>query len=645
MRPHLAVFFAASAVFACGIGVGQSASAQVPAPVASPAASPSPSPKPTKKPSRLTLGISSYTTGVDQQFVGPGSVPPAPLAASFAAGGALAPGTPYDYFSGAPTTTGAGIHFEINVQPTYALSTAVDATVQFGYGSIGGSGNVAGYWGESTMPTINPHLGSQAATLTPAFNTHNGQDAVTAARGSVLKGSIAMHNGSGEFNVGWFNLHQTAPFVFQQAPWTNTPVQLVPQMAHSLSNGSPSDDVFVEGATVLPLHGADIWKKVGDTTVEFASADLPAAVTSPARLFTGSVVIDHGSGLKYSAQFAHVNESGPDTARVLFGNSPSLTSSLNGLIPQSTVYGQHVLIAGAGATFQTGEFDAEARYGYSCYGANGVAVSSSSCTSGNYYYGKIHHGFSHFDLALEVVRFEPTYAPALLSYGTLENVWTAPYAYPGNWLNGSYQLVNNSETPANRQGLRLSTTFIISGVETRLAYADYKQIQAADATSAFQSGFVEPYFTPQITAAGSTLGRERRMTGSFMWHPRFADVSLDLSDSTLLRSPTAGNLGEAVSMNYPSAVLSLSRNFGPKVFGSAGVARFAVDGSFDGVGPKNADLVQNVIFAGAELRKDATSAYHFQWRLYSNHGIPTVTPGALPDYHGSQLIFEQRFKT
>ena len=40
-------------------------------------------------------------------------------------------------------------------------------------------------------------FGFQTLTLTPAFPTHNGQDAITATKLGFLSGTIADHNGNG----------------------------------------------------------------------------------------------------------------------------------------------------------------------------------------------------------------------------------------------------------------------------------------------------------------------------------------------------------------------------------------------------------------------------------------------------------------
>jgi hypothetical protein len=582
--------------------------------------------------------METYTSGTNQQFVGPGISPPE--GPGFAAGSQLAPGTPYDFFSGAPQVTGQGLSQDFLLKPSYSITPAFDITATFGYASGAGTGNVFNYYGDALVPTINPSIGSRAFTLAPAFPTHNGQDSASAVRMSVLSGSILDRNGNAGLSVGWFNLHQNLPFAFSQAPWTNMAFTPVPQIPQNIGDGPPTIDVMKEGPEILPLQGEDFWLKSNLATVEVTNASLPGPSTSPARILTGSLLLDHGSGLRYSGQFTALNTTGPDTAAVLFGSNASL---VNG-VPQSTVFSQHMILTGVGAAFPISTSDAELRYGYSCYSATGTAFNTAACTSGNYYYGKVHHGFQNFDLSLEGVRFEASYAPALLDYGTPQNVWSYPAAWPGTWLRGNYQLVDNSMVGPNRQGVRVATTFIVQGVEVRFAFAQYQQIAALNSTSAFTPGFIEPYFLPQNTTPG-TLGYEQHFEGWFNYHAGFADITLDLSQVNTWRSAPAGQPQDNVLMSYPAGVLSFSRPFGPKVTGTAGLGRFELSGQFDTSGPTNASLQQNVIFAGVQLRSNANTGYGLIWSNYSTSGQPTLPGGPSPAYHGPQIQFYQRLKS
>jgi hypothetical protein len=636
----LPLVFAASILVGFA-GLGAAAGAQN-APAADPAvvAQSTPSPVPTTKPpSRFNLKIETYTSGTNQQFTGPGTTPAE--GANFAAGGVPAPGTPYDMFSGGPLGTGEGISQDFLLKPIYAITPSIDVTTTIGYGSASGTGNVVNYWGDAIMPSINANVGSRAYTLKPAFPTHNGQDPISATKLGFLSGSIVDHAGRGALTVGWFSLHQNVPWALSQAPWTNTPFQLAPQLPQSIGNGPPTDDVLKEGPEVLPLSGADFWVKDDINTLEVTSAFLPSPYNAPARILSASLIQDHGGGLRYSAQVTGLNTNGPDTGNVLFGSLPSITNGVG----QSTVFGQKMLVAGIGATFNLpAESDGELRYGYSCYSAVGVVSPTAGCTNGNYYYAKVHHGFSHFDVQVEGVRFEPTYAPAILDYGTLENVWSYPAAWPGTFLRGDYQLVDNSQVGPNRQGGKFNTTFIVAGVEVRLAFAQYSQISALNPGNAFQPGFVEPYFLAQTTTPG-TIGYEQHWEGWFNYHAGFADITLDLGQVNTWRSAPLGQPQDNVNVQYPAGVLTLARNFGPKVYGAAGVGRFGLNGQFDTSGPNNAQLAEDLVFAGLELRPNSATGYGVQWRLYSVSGLPTIPGGLSPAFHGPQIQFYQRFKT
>lgn len=639
MRHYTVPLFVAAAILIGATAFAAPARAQNSPDAAGTAPSATPSPiATTKPPSRFNLTIDTYTSGTNQQMVGPGTTPAE--ASNFAAGGVPGPGTPYDMFSGRPLVTGQGLSQDFLLKPVYAFSPAVDVTTTIGYGSASGTGNVVNYWGDAIMPTINPNLGSRAFTLTPAFPTHNGQNPVSATDLGFLSGSVLDHFGNWALTAGWFSLHQNLPWALSQAPWTNEPFQLAPQLPQSVGEGPPTDDVLKEGPTLLPISGADFWIKDNITTIEVASADLPAPSTSPARILTASLLQDHGGGLRYSLEVTGLNTSGPDTGQVLFGGGATLVNN----VPVSTVQGQHMFVVGLGTAFPFATSDAELRYGYSCYNANGSAITTPTCTGGNYYYAKLHHGFSKFDLALEGVRFEPTYAPAVLDYGTLENVWTYPAAWPGTWLRGNYQLVDNSEVGPNRQGGKLTGTTIVAGVEVRLAFAEYSQVQPYAANVALTPGFVDPYFLPQVTAPGTT-GTEQHFEGWFNYHAGFGDITLDLGQVNTWRAAPAGQPQDNVSMQYPMGVLTVARNFGPKVFGAAGVGRFGLNGQFDTSGPNNAQLAEDLVFAGLELRSNGTTGYGLEWRLYSVEGSPTIPGGLSPAFHGPQILFYQRFKT
>ena len=282
---------------------------QSPAP--SPAASPTPRPLGFRAVSNLSL------TFVAQNTAGPGQLPPE--AAGFIAGLPLAPNTPYDLFSSAPQVPGVAGVAQLVSTFTYGFPK-FDVGVTTGLGYVRGSVTNASYWSENLLPPLNPHLGSQALPYQVAFPTHPSQDDATALRLSVLSGTVATADGNLRLRGGWFDLAQTERFVFAQPALTSANPAIAYAPAETLGNGVASADFWGPSATALALHGADLVAKRGLATLELASAALPSIPGEDARVTLGSLVVDHGEGTRYSAEYAHVKTSGtPFTTTVPFG--------------------------------------------------------------------------------------------------------------------------------------------------------------------------------------------------------------------------------------------------------------------------------------------------------------------------------------
>lgn len=613
--------------------------------------SPAPSPKP-KKPKRLNLQIESATSYINNQFVGPGIKPPE--AALFAAGDPRAPGTPYDFFGSSPLVTGYGIVQALKISPVYTISPQYTASATLGYGSFSGNGNVAGYWGDQPLETVNPHLGMRAASIPVQFPTTNKsiKDVVSGTRASFTAASIGRKDGDLNARIGYFDLAQTESFVFTAPAQTNTPQWLGQPLPEGIGDAPPTTPLFVNARTRLPLHGIDIFGRPNRTTsVELTDAELPAMPGSHARMTQASVEVVRNSQTSYGIQVSHLTTGGiPTGTTVLFGNTPTITPSVQGPLPTSILGGQRMAVAGLRANFMvTPDIDAQVRYGYSCYGADQTAQSRVGCTPGNYLYGKLHRGFTAFDLGLELMRYEATYAPAQMPYGTLENVWSIAYSWPGTWLKGAFPYADTSLMGPNRQGYRLTSNFIVRGVETRLAYGKYDQIKTYDAANAFTPGFVEGYFLPQLGQTG-TLGRESHAIASFIAHPKIKDkvfdAQLDFSDIAISRGNSAAFVPDGVKMDYPAYSIAISRQLNPKIFAVVGGGRYALKGAFNASGIINADLAERAIFAAVQFQQNATSGYSVKWTNYSVDGLSTVGPGGpSPAFHGPQVFVEQRFKT
>ena len=125
------------------------------------------------------------------------------------------------------------------------------------------------------------------------------------------------------------------------------------------------------------------------------------------------------------------------------------------------------------------------------------------------------------------------------------------------------------------------------------------------------------------------------------------------------RSPSA-LVTDGVAMEYPSEVLTLSRQLNRRLFAAVGAGRTAEFGAYNTLGSPNVDLTENVIFVGLDYGKDDKQIYHLGYRLYSANGIPaSCVPTALdptgacingspignsPAFHGPQVTFSEVFK-
>ena len=438
-----------------GVPTGASASPQA-SPPASPSAQPSASALPSATPRPLGLSFSSraYASLVDQSTSGEGQV--GPEAAGFIKGGALAPNTPYDFFSSAPDVPGvAGIGSIVSTANYGLPKLELSATAGFGY--VQGSTTNAAYWTESLMPTINPHVGSQALGYRVAFPTHAGQDDATTARVSILSGSIATADGNLKVRGGWFDLAQTDRFVFAQPALTSVNPSIAYAPAETLSSGLAGTDLWQPYASALPLAGVDVVAKRSIATLELTNAALPSLPGDSAILTMGSFAIDHGEGTRFSAQLAHIATGGtPFVTTVPFGTDPAFENTPQGTLPTSVLSGQQETVAGLRGSFHvdTGwNVDGVVEIGRSWYQAFPV-VRPGTEAPGGYYHVGLTKTQGRVTASLDLYRMEPRYATIILPYGAPENQWSTAFAWPGQWLKSNYQMIDNTVLGVNRQGFR-----------------------------------------------------------------------------------------------------------------------------------------------------------------------------------------------
>lgn len=609
-------------------------------PTPAPSASPTAVPAATATPRRLGLRVSgiSSVTFIDQSTNGRGQI--APEAPGFIAGLPLAPNTPYDLFSSAPQVPGvAGIGI---IAPTIDLGLrSLDLSLTVSAATTHGSRTNVAYWGENLVPTLNPHLGSQAQPYSVTFPTRAGEDAATATRTSVLAGSIATADGTIRLRAGWFDLGQTDRFVFAPAALTNLNPALAYAPAESLTGGLAGSATWQPAATALPLHGLDITVKRGLGTFELTNAALPSLPGDDARMTQASLVVDHGEGTRLSAQVLHVQTSGtPFITTVPFGTDPTFVPYPQGVLPTSMISGQRQTIAGVRAAFHIAPaigLDGTIELGRAWYDAS-PAVRPGTERPGGFYHAGLIRTNGRTTTSLDFYRMEPRYATMILPYGVPENQWSVAFAWPGQWLKSNYQLIDNSVLGVNRQGFRLRYNVDRGPLEIHTEYTDLHQIDAETVASSTQNGFVDGFYLPQAVDT-ATFGHQKRTALWINWHPRIGDLTLDLVDDTLYRPSVATHPEDVVSYEVPQGVLTYAKRVTPALTIAVGVGRYAIKGAF----AEPLDLAERLTFAGIQVRQSANAAMLVSFRHTTFEGRTTYPQSPLvPAFAGTSLVIEQR---
>jgi len=601
-------------------------------------ATPTPSPSPSPYGIRYSGdGFISYAAVAQ---AGPGLSPPE--GPGFAASSPLSPMTPYDVFSSAPDTPGIAGVAQFDLRAAYT-SRGVNASATLGAAYSTGSIQSAAYWSNNLLPPINPHLGSPALPYQIAFTTHAGQDDGSAARLSLLSGSLGTHDGALNARFGWFDLAQNDPFVFVQPPLTNVTPNIGLQPAESLGSGPPSLDVWPSAAPGLPLDGVDLVGHHGLATIEISNASLAALPGTTARITLGSLVFDHGEGTRWSADVLHVSTGGATlSTTTMYGAGAMTTSGPQGPLPTSHLGGQQQTIVGLRGTFHAGRrVDAVVELGQAWYNAQDVLEPGTQKPGGFYHVGAF-DSFGRAKIGLDLYRFEARYASTILPYGIPENVWSVAWSWPGVWLKSNYQLANNAIIGSNRQGYRVSYALDKGPIEIRAAYAEYRQIDPSVLSNVNQVGFVEGFFLPQDDDAG-TNGIAHQYALWSTWHAACGDLTLDYVDDTQHRDFVPGHPQDAVTWQAPQVVFTYAHPFGKRAIAAVGFGNFAMRGSW-AFGPlTNVDFQQSTAFIGAQYAESVHAFALVQYRRSNFTGLPSQPAGLPPDFNGGVLVLEQRY--
>lgn len=589
---------------------------------------------------KIHLSVDGFTSLVDQTTVGPGQSPPE--GPGFAAGSPLSPMTPYDTFTSAPNVPGVTGVTQLLLTGAYeGHSLRASATIGVGYAT--GSVQNAVYWTERIMPTLDPHLGSQTLPYAISFPTHAGQDDASAAGVSLLSARIANADGSLALKGGWFDLTQSDRFVFLQPPLTNATPAIAIATAESLGDGPPALASWPSPPPGLPLHGVDLVARKGIATVEATDALLPALAGTRVRLYMISGAIDHGEGTRWSAQVAHVTTGGAlISTTTMFGQGAMTIPGPQGPLPSSMLGAQRQTLAGIRGAFHAARgLDAVVEIGRAWYDADHVLLPGTS-RPGGFYHVALAHAIGRATAGAEFFRFEPRYATAILPYGIPENVWSVAWSWPGPWLKSNYQLADNTALGINRQGYRLKYALASDPFAFRISYATYRQIEPSTLDRVEQVGFVDGFLLPQFANA-ATLGTQHQLALWAAWHPSASTVWLDYVEDTQHRPFVTAHPEDAVWYFAPQYVLGFSRALSKRALIAAGLGRYGMRGSWAMGAATNVDYAQRVIFAGAQFAQTARTATLVQLRWTSFSGLPSMPGGTPPDFHGTMLVFEQRY--
>lgn len=599
--------------------------------------SPSPSPSPTAAPQWSVHGFGS-TTFIDQATWGPGQTPPEGPA--FANGSnPAAPMSPYDWFTTNPLTPGVAGGTQYTFDAAYRAKTfTADAT--FLTTGLAGSMTNALYWGEPVLGPLDSHEGRSPIPFRIVFPTHAGTDDITAGQIVVpYAASIASNDGEWRVSGGYVTPSAYDAFVYTPTQFSSWLPSFNEQPYMSPGPGIADLDAWKHYTTSIPALGADATATLGPVRIEGTDALLPSLPGTAARLFGFTAALDRGDAGRFSVDWINVTTWGaPVTVPALFGSSPQLHPGAQGDLASSTLGNQSQTIAGARAFFHPGaRNDVTAEFGKAWYDA-GVVARPGTAHPGIYEHLAFAHRFSDSaDAGIEYYRFDPRYATAVLPYGVAENVWGIAWAYPGPWLKGTYQLVNDQFAGANRTGPRIHADFSHGRLHVNTAYYSYRQLEPSTYDNLTQTGFVEVDYLSE--APGDvTLGRTQGASAYAGWQLDRDTFGIDFERDTQYRPYNGGAIGDFVDMRYPEIVLSERHQFAKNLVAVAGYGRYAAGGTWTTTPISD---IYGLGFLGAQWDFDGSRQQLFvTLRRYGLTGLPSIPNGLPPTLRGTAIVID-----
>jgi hypothetical protein len=620
------------------------ASAANPQPVASPApASPSPAPSASEQPATpstsatgFSLAVSGSEAFIDHATGGPGQTPPE--GPGFAAGQPLSPITPYDWFSSAPLLPGSAGQIQYQLTGTYRTpSVVMDAS--FVVSGVTGDVTNAIFWGEPLVGQLDPHEGHSYLPYQITFPTRAGTNDATAGE-IVTPYFLSVHAPDARWTLtgGYVTPAHYDAFVFLPPGLTSVPASMNLQTFESV--GPPIADLnsWSHLTSTLPLLGADAQGRVGSFTVEATDALLPVPPVTSARMTGGAIVLDRGDAGRFSLDLISVDTHGNAlVVPTLFGADPTIHPGPEGGLATSLLADQRQTIAGFRAFLHPLRgYDALAEVGRSWYDA-GLVARPGTAQPGDYEHYSLTRNFSGIEaLGVEYYRMDPRYATMVLPYGVPENIWGNPWQYPGPWLKGTYQLVNDNFGGSNRLGFRVHGDLTRGRLETHAAAYSYRQIFPSTYANLTQTGFVEVDYLA-LQPGDLTFGHTRGLNSYAAWHLDHDTLSIDYAHDLQHRDFTGNAATDLVAIRYPQAIIAEQHSFSKRLIGEAGYGRYEVEGTW---ATTPVDAFYGMGFVGTEWDFGKGQQLFVQLRKFGLNGAPSIPGGPPPTLHGTAIVVD-----
>jgi hypothetical protein len=579
--------------------------------------------------------VSGSEAFIDHATGGAGQTPPE--GAAFAAGQPLSPISPYDWFSSAPLLPGVAGQLQYQATGTYSTPHVV-ANASFVLSGVTGDVTNAIYWGEPLVGQLDPHEGHSYVPYVVTFPTHAGTN--DASAGEITPYFFSLHAPDNRWAVtgGYVTPSHYDAFVFLPPGLTSVPPSMNEQTFES--TGPPVADLssWTHITSTLPLLGADAQGQIGDVTLEATDALLPVPPGTSARMTGGAAVLDRGDAGRYSLNVISVNTNGSAiVAPALFGADPAIHPGPDGGLSTSTLANQHQTIAGLRAFVHPFRgYDALAEIGRSWYGA-GLVARPGTARPGDYQHYSLTRNFSGNEaLGAEYYRMDPRYATAILPYGIPENILGNPWQYPGPWVKGTYQLVNDNFGGSNRLGYRVHGDFTRGRLETHAAAYEYRQIYPSTYDNLTQTGFVEVDYLA-LQPGDLTIGHTRGLNTYAAWHLDHDTFSIDYAHDLQHRDVMGDAAPDLVAIRYPQAVFAEQHSFSKRLIAVAGYGRFEAEGTWS-LTPVN-DFY-GMGFVGTEWDFGKGQQLFVQLRQFGLNGAPSIPGGPPPTLRGTAIVID-----